>query len=131
MHFNYLGLGSATLLQLAFLGESDVNFPCEKFPRGQQSVKKDRKKKDFIIILFCRRAGGAQSAGGGGQVVLLQADGPHGAVLPLCGPAAPGWPARPPLAGGETGAHAGSQAAREDCHRERLCGVLAGTSGQV
>ena len=40
MHFNYLGLGSATLLQLAFLGESDPNFPWETFTLGQQSVKK-------------------------------------------------------------------------------------------
>ena len=39
MHFNYeLGLGSATLLQLAFLGENDPNFPWEKFPLGQHSV---------------------------------------------------------------------------------------------
>ena len=34
-----LGLGNATLLQLAFLGESDQNFPLKKFPLGQHSVK--------------------------------------------------------------------------------------------
>ena len=39
-HFNWLGLGSATLLQLACLGESDPNFPIEKFPLGQQNVKR-------------------------------------------------------------------------------------------
>ena len=40
MHFNYeLGLGNATLLQLAFLEESDPNFSWEKFPLGQQIVQ--------------------------------------------------------------------------------------------
>ena len=39
MHFNYLGLGSATLLllQLVFLG--DPNFAWEKCPLGQYSVQ--------------------------------------------------------------------------------------------
>ena len=46
MHFNYSGLGSATLLHLAFLAESDPNFPLEKFLLGQQSVKKKKKKKE-------------------------------------------------------------------------------------
>ena len=36
---NLLGLGRATLLQLAVFGESDSNFPREKFPLGQQSVR--------------------------------------------------------------------------------------------
>ena len=39
------GLGSAALLQLAFLGESDPNFPSEKSPLGQQSGKKRKKRK--------------------------------------------------------------------------------------
>ena len=30
------------LLQLAFLGESDPNFPWEKFPLGQQSIQNTR-----------------------------------------------------------------------------------------
>ena len=34
-----LGLDSVTLLQLAFLGESNPHFPWEKFSLGQQSVK--------------------------------------------------------------------------------------------
>ena len=38
--YNQFGLGRATLLQLAFLGESDLNFPWQKFPLGQQSVQK-------------------------------------------------------------------------------------------
>ena len=36
---NKLGLGNATLLQLAFLGESDPYFPWEKLPLGHQSVQ--------------------------------------------------------------------------------------------
>ena len=44
-HFNQLWLGSMTLLLLAFLGESDPNFPWEKFPLGQQSVQNTTKKK--------------------------------------------------------------------------------------
>ena len=31
--------------QLAFIGESDPNFPWEKFPLGQQSKKKKKKDK--------------------------------------------------------------------------------------
>ena len=43
-----LGLGSATLLQLAFLGEieSDPNFPWEKIPLEQESVKKKERGLD-------------------------------------------------------------------------------------
>ena len=40
-----LGLGSATLLQLAFLDENDPNLPWEKFPLGQQSVQNIKYKK--------------------------------------------------------------------------------------
>ena len=36
---NYLGLVSATPLQLAFLGENDSNFPWDQFPLGQLSVQ--------------------------------------------------------------------------------------------
>ena len=43
--YNQLGLGGAALLRLVFLGESNLNFPWEKFPLGQQSVKKKKKKK--------------------------------------------------------------------------------------
>ena len=50
MHFNYLGLGSATLLQLAFLGEGDPHFPWEKFPLGQQRVQNTKKMKLLLII---------------------------------------------------------------------------------
>ena len=49
MHVNELLLGSVTLLQLAFLGESDPNFPWDKFPLGQQSVKKNLKKNQTIV----------------------------------------------------------------------------------
>ena len=35
---NLLGLGSVTPLQLAFLGESDPNFPMGKFRLGKHSV---------------------------------------------------------------------------------------------
>ena len=50
-HFNYLGLGSATLLQLAFLGESDPNFPWDKVPFGQQSGGKKERKNTHITKL--------------------------------------------------------------------------------
>ena len=46
--FIWLGLGGATVLQLAFLGEGDPNFPWEKFPLGQQSVKKELKKTQTV-----------------------------------------------------------------------------------
>ena len=36
-------MGNATLLQLAFLGEIDLNFPWEKFPLGPQSVQNTTK----------------------------------------------------------------------------------------
>ena len=39
MRFNYLGLGSLSVLQLSFLGKSDPIFPLEKFPLGQRSVQ--------------------------------------------------------------------------------------------
>ena len=32
--YKWLGLGGATLLQLAFLGEGDPNFPWDTFPTG-------------------------------------------------------------------------------------------------
>ena len=38
MHFHWLGLASVTLLHLTFLGGSDLNFPWEKSPLGQESV---------------------------------------------------------------------------------------------
>ena len=41
MHFNQLRMGSVTLLQMAFLWESDPNFPQKKFPLGQQRRKKN------------------------------------------------------------------------------------------
>ena len=46
---NYLSLGSATLLKLAFLGKSEPNFPCEKFPMRQQSKKKKRLLPEYGI----------------------------------------------------------------------------------
>ena len=42
IHFNQLWLGIVTLLHLAFLGESDPNFPWDKFQLAQQHVKKKR-----------------------------------------------------------------------------------------
>ena len=39
-------MGSATLSQLTFLGESDLNFHGEIFPLGQQGVKKEEEKKE-------------------------------------------------------------------------------------
>ena len=38
--YNILGLGSATLLQLAFIGESDPNFPWEKISQWDNKVYK-------------------------------------------------------------------------------------------
>ena len=37
--YNELGLGSATLFQLAFLGESNPNFTREEFPFGSTSLQ--------------------------------------------------------------------------------------------
>ena len=51
MDFNYLGLSSATLLQLVFLRESDPNFPWEKFPLGQQRVKTEKKRRKLSITI--------------------------------------------------------------------------------
>lgn len=65
---------------------------------------------------FFRGTSGAQSAGGISQVILLQADGPHGPVLPLRLPAARGCLARSSLTGGAAGANAGSQTAGKKCH---------------
>ena len=45
MHFNELGLGSATLLQLVFLWESDPNFPTGEIPIGTTKWGKKKKKK--------------------------------------------------------------------------------------
>ena len=36
--YNCLGLGSTTLLQLAFLGKSDPNFPWEQLPLRQENL---------------------------------------------------------------------------------------------
>ena len=50
-HAMQLGLGSATLLQLAFLGESDPSFRWVKFPLGQQSVQKyNSNKKPYVSL---------------------------------------------------------------------------------
>ena len=52
-----LRLGSAALLQLAFLGENDRNFPWEKFPLGQQSVQNTNDgfvfELLFVTAAFC------------------------------------------------------------------------------
>ena len=45
MHFNYLLLGSATLLQLAFLGESDANFTWKTFALGHKNRQNTNTKK--------------------------------------------------------------------------------------
>ena len=43
--YNELGSGSATLLHLAFLRESDPTFPWDKFTLGQQSVQNTKLQK--------------------------------------------------------------------------------------
>ena len=40
MHFNWLGLGSATLLQLAFLREKRTEFPMGEIPNGTTKCTK-------------------------------------------------------------------------------------------
>ena len=52
MHFNLLGLGSANLLQMAFVGESEQNFHWETFPLGQQSVHNTKYKYKHFVPLF-------------------------------------------------------------------------------
>ena len=42
--YNSLGLGSATLLELAFLGESDLNLPWENFLLGQNVKTKNTRR---------------------------------------------------------------------------------------
>ena len=39
-----------TLLQLAFLGKSDPNFPWEKFPLGKQSVKGKKMENSGQVV---------------------------------------------------------------------------------
>ena len=42
-------LGSATLSKLAFLKESDPNFPGDIFPIGQQSKKQQQQQQQNMI----------------------------------------------------------------------------------
>ena len=51
MHF-IIGLGSATLLQLAFRGESDPIIPWEN-SHGDNKMYKMQKTKDKIVMLYC------------------------------------------------------------------------------
>ena len=53
--FNELGLGSTTLLQVAFLGESDPNFSWEKFLLGQQNVQNTKKTKYKNTLILTRK----------------------------------------------------------------------------
>ena len=67
--YNQLGLGSVTLMQLAFLGARDQHFPREKIPLGLQCTKykthapTDPEIKDLGVLGIVRflRSGGGDS----------------------------------------------------------------------